>query len=92
MYPPLVNWILICSFMAQAAYSIVAPFLPVEFERKGLPPSYTGAVFSFYSVGQIIFSLLVGKIVDRLGHKNLLPSGIGLMGIAFICLGLVGEM
>ena len=92
MLPQLIVWILICSFMAQAAYSICAPFLPVEFERKGLPSSYTGAVFSFYSVGQIVVALLVGKVVDRLGHKNLLPGGIGLMGISFICLGLIGEM
>ena len=92
MLPQLIVWILICTFMAQAAFSICAPFLPIEFERKGLPSTYTGLVFSLYSVGMIIFSPLFGKIVDRFGHKNLFTVGIGLMGISFICFGFIAEM
>ena len=92
MLPKLIVWILICTFMAQAAFAICAPFLPVEFERKGLPSTYTGAVFSLYSLGMIIWPPLVGKIVDRLGHKNLFTVGIGLMGISFICFGFIPEI
>ena len=49
-------------------------------------------VFALYSVAVIFMSPLVGKVVDRWGHKNLLSLGIGLMGIAFILFGFIESM
>ena len=49
-------------------------------------------VFALYSVALIFFSPLVGKVVDRWGHKNLLSIGIGFMGLAFVFFGFIEVM
>ena len=80
-----------CSYVvSNAAYIICAPFLPLELEKKGLAPSYTGIVFALYSVGSIVWSPIVAKHVDRVGSSNLLGLALGVMGVTFICFGLIG--
>ena len=92
MYEALVIWILFTTCIHESAYSLIAPFLPLEFERKHIPAFYTGMVFSMFSVAVIIFAPLVGRIFDRVGHKNLLSGGIGFMGIAIVCFGFIENM
>ena len=48
-----------------------------------------GLIFALYSVAVIFVSPMVGKVVDRIGHKNLLSAGIGFMGVAFIFFGFI---
>ena len=85
-------WLLFTNVSANSAYALCAPFLPLEFERKGIEGAYVGLVFALYSVAVIFVSPLVGKVVDSLGHKNLLSLGIGFMGIAFILFGFIESM
>ena len=92
MYEKLVYWILFTNLVSNSAYALCAPFLPLEFERKMLAGAYVGMVFALYSVAVVIISPLVGKTVDRIGHKNLLSGGIGVMGIAFVCFGFIETM
>ena len=44
------------------------PFLPIEFEKKGLTGTSIGLIFALYSVAVVFISPLVGKTVDRVGH------------------------
>ena len=92
MYEGLVIWILFTNLVSNSAYALCAPFLPLEFESKGLEGVYVGTVFAIYSVAVVIVSPLVGKTVDRIGHKSLLAGGIGVMGIAFVCFGFIETM
>jgi len=39
---------------------MIAPFLPVEFEEKGISGQWVGMIFAVYSVAVIIFSPMVG--------------------------------
>ena len=88
----LIVWLMVTNTLAQSVYSICAPFLPREFELKGLSTGYAGLVFSIYSLGLIIVSPLVGKTVDRIGHKNIMSGGIGVMGLAYVCFGFIEIM
>ena len=83
------KWIMCSYVISNAAYILVAPFLPLELEKKGLPASYTGIVFALYSVGSIVWSPIVAKHVDRVGSSNLLGLALGIMGATFICFGLI---
>ena len=88
----IIIWILFCTLISNSAYALVAPFLPLEFERKGISGTYVGMIFAFYSFAVIIISPMVGTFVDRVGAKNLLAAGLGVMGIAFVCFGFIESM
>ena len=92
MLDKLMIWVLFTAIIHNNAYSLIAPFVPLEFERKHIPGAYCGMVFAMYSVPQVIFSPLVGKTFDRVGHKNLLAGGIGVMGVAIFCFGFIENM
>ena len=92
MLDKLVIWVLFTSCIHNSAYSLIAPFLPLEFERKHIHSAYSGLVFAIFSVAIILFSPLVGKVFDKIGHKNLLAGGIGVMGVAIICFGYIEHM
>ena len=68
MFDKLVLWILFANLVSNSAYALCAPFLPLEFERKGLAGTNVGLIFALYSVAVVIVSPLVGKTVDRVGH------------------------
>ena len=92
MYEPLVIWMVMTICIQNSAYSLIAPFLPIEFERKGVPEAYVGMIFAIFSIGIIFCSPVVGKVYNRIGHKNLLAGGIGGMGLMIICFGFIENM
>ena len=76
------------TMLANAAYSIVAPFLPVEYERRGLSSQVTGYIFAIYSVAVIIGSPFIGHMMQKTGRRCLISTGLMLMGLSFIAFGL----
>lgn len=84
----LVISILSITALANSAYAIIAPFLPFEFERKGVDQNWIGYVFAIYSVAVIICSPLVGQMMPVVGRRNLIVSGMFLMGASFVSFGL----
>ena len=92
MHDKLVIWMLLTCCVHNNAYSLIAPFLPLEFERKGIHSAYTGLVFAIFSIPIVLFSPIFGRIFDRIGHKNLLAGGIGVMGLAIISFGFIEHM
>ena len=85
-------WILICTFISNSAYALVAPFLPLEFESKGISDHYIGLIFAIYSVAVVICSPLIGMTVRHMGTTNLISGGVAVMGISFVCFGFIGGM
>ena len=88
----MIRWIMLTNFVSNTAYSVCAPFLPLEFERHGLNGFYVGITFALYSLGTMFMSILIGKQVDRIGAANLLGFGIVLMGVSFVLFGLIQDM
>ena len=87
-----IAWILICTFISNSAYALVAPFLPLEFADKGINSHYVGLIFAIYSVAVVICSPCVGMTVSHVGTTNLISSGVAIMGISFICFGFIEAM
>jgi MFS family permease len=75
--------------LTNSAYAIIAPFLPVKFEAKGIDAGWIGYVFSSYSIAVIVFSPLCGSLISVTGRVNLIIMGIVLMGLSFIAFGLI---
>ena len=80
------------SLLASSAYALIAPFFPLELEDKGVSDANIGYIFSIYSVAVIIFSPFVGRYLEVIGYSTMLISGLTLMGITFICFGLIDRL
>ena len=83
-------WVLSSSFMLGGAYNVCAPILPIELEKKGIVGSITGLIFALFSVGSILWAPVVGKyLIKSVGPRNLLGISVAVMGVTFVCFGLV---
>ena len=85
-------WILICTFISNSAYALVAPFLPLEFEAKGISDYYIGLIFAVYSVAVVICSPMIGMTVEQMGTTNLISAGVAVMGLSFVCFGFIESL
>jgi MFS family permease len=76
--------------LSNSAYAIIAPFLPFEFKKKGIDQEWIGYIFTIYSVAVIFASPMVGKMISMIGRRNLIITGLVLMGSSFIAFGMIG--
>jgi|JI9StandDraft_1071089.scaffolds.fasta_scaffold275962_1 MFS family permease len=73
--------------LSNSAYAMVAPFLPFEFQRKGISQTYMGYVFAIYSVAVVIFSPICGTLISKIGRIMMVRIGVFFMGLSFMLLG-----
>jgi MFS family permease len=85
-------WVLLATFVANIAYSVIAPFLPIEFAAKGINEGQIGLIFAVYSLAAILASLFVGKSLSVYGPANMITAGLVIMGLCFIAFGFIQDM
>ena len=83
-------WLLLACFASNGAFSVCAPILPVELEKRGVAGGYVGLTFTAYSAAIVLWSPIVGKhLVGRYAAHNLQGGSLALLGVSFMCVGLV---
>jgi MFS transporter, DHA1 family, tetracycline resistance protein len=82
--------IFITIFIDLVGFGIVIPVLPfyVEGTRFNASPRAVGLLFASYSVMQLIFTPVLGRLSDRYGRRPILLLSIIGTGIGFLILGL----
>ena len=78
-----------CNLFANICYSVIVPFLPLEFEQLGLDPSIYGYIFGVYAGAGMISSLAVGKLLTKLGRRIILVSGMLILGASIVAFGFI---
>ena len=68
--------------LSNCAYALIAPFLPLELVRVGVPIELFGYIFSMYSVAVIICSPFIGYFLTKVKRRNFVQFGLFSMGIA----------
>ncbi len=68
-------------FLVMAGFGIIIPVLPFYAENIGASPTELGYLMAVYSLMQLIFAPLWGRISDRIGRKPVIM--IGILGLAF---------
>lgn len=81
--------VLAITALSNSAYALVAPFLPFEFEKKGISQDVMGYVFSLYSLSIIIASPIIGKSLQSFGRRNFIMFGLILMCFSFVSFGIL---
>src|SRR5256885_4954300 len=81
--------IFITVFIDLSGFGIVIPGLPfyVEGTKFNASPSMVGLLFASYSVMQLIFTPILGRLSDRYGRRPVLLLSIIGTGIGFLILG-----
>lgn len=70
-------------FLVMVGFGIIIPVLPFYAEQIGASPTELGLLMAVYSLLQLLFAPMWGKISDRIGRKPVLMLGIAGLAISF---------
>lgn len=73
----------IVMFLVMVGFGIIIPVLPFYAEDLGATPTQLGFLMAVYSVMQLIFSPMWGRISDRIGRKPVMVLGITGLALSF---------
>jgi MFS transporter, DHA1 family, tetracycline resistance protein len=77
-------------FIDLLGFGIVIPFLPLFAERLGVGAAGIGLVLSIYSLMQLIFAPILGRISDRVGRRPVILLGLLGSSIGYVIYGFAG--
>jgi MFS family permease len=79
------------AFFVALGFGIVAPALPVFARDFGVGRAAAAAVISVFAFLRIAFALPAGRLVDRLGERIVLATGIAIVAVSSALAGLANS-
>lgn len=89
--PPEVSVLTAVAFAVALGFGILAPAIPLFAKEFGVSNTAAGAVVSVFALLRFVSAPLAGRLVDRLGERVVLASGIGIVGVSSLLAGLSGS-
>ena len=65
-------------------YSVIAPFLPLEYHAKGVSTDYLGLTLSTYALCFATLNPIIGSSLSSIGRKRAILVGSALLTLAFL--------
>ncbi|MCS5736017.1 MFS transporter [Herbiconiux daphne] len=78
----------VVAFFVMLGFGVVVPVLPVYVRSFGVGYLEVGAVVSAFAVMRLVANPFVGKLVDLVGERVVLASGIGIVALSSALVGL----
>lgn len=79
------TWVLSAgAFLAMIGISIVAPILPLYAREFGVSRAAAGGLISAFAVARLVFDLLGGGAVDRIGTRRMMSAGAVLVIVSSV--------
>lgn len=78
--------------LSSAAYTTIAPILPLEFSNRGISERWVSMIFLSFSAGSAIAPPLVSKRFESHGTMAVMAWSMAGMGMLFLILGFVFEV
>ena len=75
-------------FLVMVGFGIIIPVLPFYAEEIGASPTQLGLLMAVYSLMQLIFAPMWGRISDRIGRKPVIMIGILGLALSFFLMGI----
>ncbi|KAA9026209.1 MFS transporter [Niallia endozanthoxylica] len=75
-------------FLVMVGFGIIIPVMPFYAENIGASPLELGWLMAVYSLMQLIFAPVWGRVSDRIGRKPVIMIGISGLALSFILMGL----
>ncbi|MBS4194136.1 MFS transporter [Lederbergia citri] len=79
-------------FLVMVGFGIIIPVLPFYAENVGASPTQLGFLMAVYSLMQLIFAPMWGRISDRIGRKPVIMIGIFGLSVSFFLMGLSSQL
>jgi len=86
--PPEVAVLTAVAFSVALGFGIVAPAIPLFAKAFGVSNFAAGAVISVFALVRFASAPVAGRLVNRLGERVVLASGIGIVGVSSLLAGL----
>lgn len=78
----------VIGFFVMVGFGVVIPVLPVFVRDFGVGFAEVGAVISAFALMRLIAASFVGKLVDKIGERTTLATGIGIVAASTALTGL----
>lgn len=85
--PTEVRALVVVAFMVALGYGVVAPALPLFARQFGVSRTAAGAVISAFAFMRLLTAPFVGRMVDALGERVMLATGIGIVAVSSLLAG-----
>lgn len=85
--PPEVGVLTAVAFSVALGFGIVAPAIPLFAKNFGVSNFAAGAVISVFALVRFVSAPLAGRMVNRLGERLVLATGIGIVGVSSLLAG-----
>lgn len=79
-------------FLVMVGFGIIIPVLPFFAEEIGATPTELGLLMAVYSLMQLLFAPMWGRISDRIGRKPVLLIGIFGLALSFFLFAISTEL
>ena len=86
--PREVGVLVVVAFFVAVGFGIVAPAIPLFARDLGVGAAAAGGVISVFAFLRIAFALPAGKLIDRLGERIVLATGIAIVAVSSALAGL----
>lgn len=79
-------------FLVMVGFGIIIPVLPFYAENIGASPAELGWLMAAYSVMQLLFAPVWGRVSDRMGRKPVMMIGIIGLALSFFLMGISSSL
>jgi MFS family permease len=86
--PPEVAVLSAVAFSVALGFGIVAPAIPLFAKNFGVSNFAAGAVISVFALVRFVSAPVAGRLVNRIGERVVLATGIGIVGVSSLLAGL----
>lgn len=82
----------IVMFLVMVGFGIIIPVLPFYAEKIGASPTQLGMLMAVYSLMQLLFAPMWGRISDRIGRKPVMLIGIAGLALSFFLMAVSSKL
>ena len=75
-------------FMVALGFGVVSPAIPLFARHFGVGHAAAGAVISAFALSRLVMALFVGRLVNAVGERVVLATGIGVVAVSSALAGL----
>ncbi len=79
-------------FLVMVGFGIIIPVLPFLAEEVGGTPTQLGLLMAVYSLMQLIFAPIWGRVSDRIGRKPVMLMGIFGLALSFFIMAIADSL
>lgn len=79
-------------FLVMVGFGIIIPVLPFLAEKVGGSPTELGILMAVYSLMQLFFAPMWGRISDRIGRKPVMLIGIAGLALSFFIMAMADSL